>query len=240
MSDKIERKQDLDELMEHLLLIRDLWEITREEMTDAHNVLLKSQNKQELTRQEIAKINRRPVSNYTRERVLKYMGFVILTTDLMDELANYLQGKRVLEVMAGNGSLSKCLQDRGINIKATDNEVWATKENSIYSEWKNAWTNIENIDVLDAVRKYGRNIDTIVISWPPYKSKLPLQMMRLLQEINPKVEVIYIGESAEGCTADDEFYKKTFYVINERFKKVQSKFIRWDGFRDNINIVRLK
>ena len=72
-------------------------------------------------------------------------------------LADYLNGAPVLEIMAGNGYISKGLRNNNANQKiyTTDSQAW-TKENET---GKHPVTTIEKLDALSAIRKYGDQVD---------------------------------------------------------------------------------
>ena len=96
-----------------------------------------------------------------REQCINKIGYVLLSHNLINALAAYLKNKKCLEVMAGCGSISKCLKDKGIDIIATDNYSW---NNHCWFNKNNNWCDIENIDCVKAIQKYGQSIDYIIIS----------------------------------------------------------------------------
>lgn len=163
-----------------------------------------------------------------REKTIKQFGFVYITNDWLQPFLRFLSGKKVLEVMAGTGALSKVLLDNRIDIRATDDMSWHERRN-----WT-TYTDVENLDAVEAVKKYN-NVDYIIMSWPPYESPIALRVLQTMRIYNPKASIIYIGEGYGGCTADDDFHDeglfsgltdvnkhyKPFYGIHDYFSLVQ-------------------
>ena len=76
-------------------------------------------------------------------------------------LADYLNGAPVLEIMAGNGYTSKGLRNNNANqqIYTTDSQAWV-KENET---GKHPVTKIEKLDAVSAIKKYGDQVDYVII-----------------------------------------------------------------------------
>ena len=126
-----------------------------------------------------------------REQCINKIGYVLLSHNLINALAVYLKNKKCLEVMAGCGSISKCLKDKGIDIIATDNYSW---NNHCWFNKNNNWCDIENIDCVKAIQKYGQSIDYIIMSWPPYDSpeanNVLLEVQRINKEFNKNIKYL--------------------------------------------------
>ena len=85
-----------------------------------------------------------------RDKFIKQMGFSLVSLDWIIPLSKWIGSRKCLEVMSGTGSLSFALKQQGINIKATDNFSWDGQNN--WNQSKNYWTDIENIDAIEAVK----------------------------------------------------------------------------------------
>ena len=168
-----------------------------------------------------------------REQCINKIGYVLLSHNLINVLAAYLKNKKCLEVMAGCGSISKCLKDKGIDIIATDNYSW---NNHYWFNKNNNWCDIENIDCVKAIQKYGQSIDYIIMSWPPYDSpeanNVLLEVQRINKEFNKNIKIIYIGEGKGGCTANDDFFENIMHVNN--LKHINKHFYNHFGIHDFI------
>ncbi|WP_304576773.1 hypothetical protein [Romboutsia ilealis] len=187
------------------------------------------------------------VSTCFRNIAIRYVGFTLLTNKFLNNLSNYIGNKKCLEVMAGKGSLSKGLMDRGVNVIPTDNFSWKQKLNL-----DDLWTDIENIDCLDAIRKYGKDVDFIIASWIPMDNT-GYNMLKLMNEINPECKMIVIGEDIDGCTANDNFFNNLEFVFEDYYQRDTQDdmcifgmvnaipdFRSWSGIYDRVSIVRFK
>lgn len=172
-------------------------------------------------------------STMFRRYALEHMGFSLLTKKFIKGLAKFIDDKKCLEIMSGHGCLSKSLQDEGIDIIATDNYSWNSRLNM-----SDKWTNVEQIDCLEAIRKYGKNVSYILCSWIPYESTIGYEALKLMNEINPDCKMIVIGEGYGGCTADDLFFENIEEIdIKDDFI---NDFRSWQGINDYVSMVKFK
>lgn len=141
-----------------------------------------------------------------RDEYTQKYGFALVAYDWIKILAEFIGKSKCLEVMAGTGLISKALQNCGVDIICTDNLSWENKV--IYNEWKKHFTDIESLDAIEAVKKYGKDISYIIMSWP-YMDDTCYRVYQAMKEINPDCMIIYIGEGDGGCTACDEFFENT-------------------------------
>jgi len=112
-------------------------------------------------------------------------------------LAEELEGKKVLEVMAGAGWLAKALSEHGVDITATDNYESHMNEGS-----HDQVTDVENMDALAALEA-NSDADVVIMSWPP----LDNDIAQKVGEATQGKTLVYIGEGNGGCTATDEFHE---------------------------------
>lgn len=155
---------------------------------------------------------------------IKYFSYTAVTRAFIDNLAMFLQDKRCLEIMAGQGCLSYFLQEEGINIHPTDNASWEL-------DTAKYWTDIEIIDCLDAIRKYGKDIDYIIIGWTPPNDDIINKVFDTIWEVNPDLEIIFIGEENE-CTGTYDMFDNIEYIEDERFELVQQSYTTWYSLHD--------
>lgn len=170
-----------------------------------------------------------------RDTVINNMGFMLISQDWINTLSEMLKGKKCLEIMCGTGALSKCLQDKGIMIKATDNFSW----NGV-SDWnksKNYWTDIENIDCIDAIEKYGKDTDYIIMGWA-YMDDTGYRALLKMREVNPYCKMIYIGERNGGCTADDNFFESINIIDDKYIDEINQMYKSWEGIYDRFLLVQ--
>lgn len=175
-----------------------------------------------------------------REMIIPLQGFALLQEKWVNPLAEYLKGKKCVELFCGLGALSKCLQDRGVDIIATDNYEWAESNRIKSIDTLNFWTDIEKIDAIDAVKKY-KDADYFIISWCPYKSEASYEVLKLMREIAPNAKLIHIGEDYGGCTDSDKFFEaltREDYIRDEKFSIIQKNFDHFYGLHDEINLIK--
>ena len=130
---------------------------------------------------------------------INYSCYPLLDMNLIDTLCSVIRKKKVLEIMSGSGAIAKGLQDKGIEIIPTDN----------FSEFTKAsvWTEVEELDSVKAIEKYGEKVDYILVSWPRGRSNIT-ECVQTMHKINPTLKLIYIGERENGCCAPSRFFKK--------------------------------
>lgn len=120
----------------------------------------------------------------------------------VEELSNYLAGKRVLELFSGNGYLAGLLAERGVNIRATSRLTGHdAHERGMFFE-------VEELEAREAVIKHGEGADVLLICWPTTTPAV----MRAARQWGPDKPMVYIGELGDidngvyaGC-ASDEFF----------------------------------
>ena len=170
-----------------------------------------------------------------RSKFIQQIGFSLVSLDWIIPLSKWIGCRKCLEVMSGTGALSFALLQQSVDIKATDNFSWDT-ENS-WNKQKNYWTDIENIDVIEAIKKYGKNIDIIIMSWP-YMDDTAYRVLQIMREVNPQCLMIVIGESHGGCTANDEFFDSIVEVEDNAFNVAVKEYKRWWGIYDYPQLVK--
>jgi hypothetical protein len=123
----------------------------------------------------------------------------------LDELVQWIDGRRVLEVFAGNGLLAKKLRERGVEIIPT-----TTYQGHDYHEF-GMHCEVEEIAAHQAVKKYGDACDILLMSWPVPTEDASVASI-LWGEEKP---LVYIGEVTDlkihqlgGC-ASDSFFEMT-------------------------------
>jgi hypothetical protein len=166
-----------------------------------------------------------------RIEIIKKLGYPLLSKSWIEPLAKWIGDKKCLEVMAGIGSLSKVLSDCGVNIIATDDYSWNGKN---WTE-ESYWTNIEKIDAVEAVKKYGKSVDYIICSWA-YMDDTLYRVLLEMREQNKDCKLIYIGEENGGCTADYDFFDNIKHIDDREFEKAVKSYQRWNFIRDHIQL----
>lgn len=126
----------------------------------------------------------------------------LVTKELCKQLASWINGGKVLEIMAGCGWLSKGLTEAGCDVISTDNFSWH-KNRSREGQWKLVHP-VKKLGAIAAVRKYRDVCDVLAVSWPYFRDWNHVKAMR---EWPKGKRVLYIGENAGGCCAREEFFE---------------------------------
>lgn len=165
-----------------------------------------------------------------REEICRKSCFPFLHKRWINPLRKYLKNKKVLEIGAGTGALSKVL---GVQ-RVTDNNSWIPKIN-----WE-PWIEIEDIDAISAISKYGKDIDVILFSWPIERDPLSIDCLRKMRVVNPSCLMLYIGEWIDGCTACKEFFEEAQEVFSEEISRIDTIYrnYRWRGIFDSIYLLK--
>ena len=154
-----------------------------------------------------------------RDECIRYGMYAIVERTWTDILANWIGGRKCLEIMAGCGWLSKALSLCKTDVIATDDLSW---RESKYKEANNVFP-IEKIDAIDAVTKYYNQVEVLLVSWPPYEDETITNVAKLWQG-RP---LIYIGEGDGGCNAPDSFFAG--FQEDSHAPEIQSLYIRGRG-----------
>ena len=169
-----------------------------------------------------------------RDKFISKLGFAAINKKFIEVLNDeVIKNKKCLEIMAGTGALSKALYDLGIDVISTDNLSWDDLES--YQSWKSRSFNVEKLDCVKAIEKYGKDVDFIICSWPPYDEPQATQAIIKMREVNPNCKMIYIGEDQGGCTADDDFFNNWKDVYEP--EETNGCFERFYGLHDRIYVL---
>ena len=152
----------------------------------------------------------------------------------IDPFANYLKGKKVLDVMAGNGLISLCLKHRGINIDACDRATGKDNNYVRYRSWD--FPIISGEKYIEEQAKKDIVYDTILLIWPEYAGDgTDKEICDVFLKSNPEGEIIFIGEDQEGCTGSDAFFEA--YELDV-FEEIDQHYIPDWGIHDSIYKVK--
>lgn len=94
------------------------------------------------------------------------------TRDVAEKIADLCQGRRALEIGAGNGLLCHSLKTYGVNITAVDDESWSLGGKSIRAPGGSVLT----MDALEGLRKF--NPDIVICSWAPVGNTFEREIFR--------------------------------------------------------------
>ena len=138
-------------------------------------------------------------SLYFREEINRLCGFCFLSYNWIRPLAAWIGDRQCL----------------------VDDHSWEKN----YPDWFQApWTEIEKLNCLQAIEKYGRQTDLLLCSWP-YRDDSCYQALLKMREVNPSMKMIYIGEPAGQATASDHFFDAMEEVDDDSFYQAVASFL---------------
>lgn len=166
-----------------------------------------------------------------RFRVIPLQGYPLVSKDWIKPLAEWIGDRKCLEIMAGKGTLSYALQSEGKSVIATDGYNWSQ------FDFNSLWTDVEKIDALEAIEKYGKNVDIIIMSWC-YMDELGYQSLLKMREVNPNAIMLYIGEPHGGCTGSDSLYENMIKIDDKDIDKINDIYPTWRGIHDRLFLIK--
>jgi hypothetical protein len=173
------------------------------------------------------------MDNYgLRDIMIELMGYALIAKDWIAPLSLWIGDRNCLEVMSGSGALAYALRKQNIKIIPTDNFSGDDNFHYFWKEDKMMWVEVEKIDAISAVKKYGRETDIVILSWP-FMNNTATEVLETMRSINPDCIMIYIGEGREGCTANSKFFKLAEPIEDEGFENAVKKFKQWNGIHDS-------
>lgn len=169
-----------------------------------------------------------------RERYIEVVGFVLYSTEVLDELGRLLKNRIAIEVGAGTGFLSKQLKKRHIQIKPVDN-------GSRYVQNKFTVPHYCRIHSGQADHYVKKNRhDAVLMSWPDYNTEFAYKIATAMRE---GAMLIYQGEGEGGCTGDDKFFdylQSHFEFCDAESYRLNEHHVQFDGLHDRWGVYQKK
>lgn len=179
-----------------------------------------------------ARYNPRDIMGYkARCEYIATASWFILVKEQAEILANFLKGKKVLEVCAGVGYLAAHMRQLGVtDYIAID--VFGKNHPSGNVNYGVTQRSAFNVTVAKA--------DVVIMTWPNYNSNLADTIVRQMRKDQV---LIYQGEDWGGCTGDDRFHRYIgnpdkfveLSLISQRLKHYQ---VQWSGIYDEFTVLK--
>lgn len=169
-----------------------------------------------------------------RDEIIKRSGYALLAYDWIRPLADWIGQRRCLEIMAGSGALSYGLGQCGVDIVATDNKSWGTRESDWFSK---PWTKVEQLDAVQAIKLYAKEYAVVICSWP-YMDDGAYQALCEMRKVNPGAIMIFIGEPEGGATASSAFYETMQEIEDPLFLAAVERFKQMPGIHDEPILIK--
>lgn len=156
-----------------------------------------------------------------------YGMWAYISASFMRDLADFVENRTVLELMAGNGYISKGLRDAQKTVYTTDNKAWVAENET----GKHPVTAVEKLDALAAIDKYP--VDVVIMSWSPDKLDIDWQVLQKLRTLNPQPAFIVIGEK-NGATGSKTFWEQADYINDDVTQKLNKNYTHFDLIHDQV------
>lgn len=177
----------------------------------------------------------RLLRNYREYLETTYGMWAYISAPVISDLAHYINHAPVLEVMAGNGYISKGLRNlsQTQTIYTTDSQSW-TAENET---GKHPVTTIEPLDALAALRKYGDQVQFVIMSWAPDKQTTDWELLQMIRADYPDITLITLGEQ-NGATNSHEFWENAQFIDPEATQRLNRNFAPFDLVNEHLFLVK--
>ena len=138
-----------------------------------------------------------------RRQFRQDFGYVVATAEVMTVLAELLRELgSVLDAGCGSGYLSRELATRGVSAFAVDCRDFRDSRSCAQGYPIHA---VYQRDALgDAASFVSGLFGAVLLAWPPLNQPFALRVARAML---PGQWLVYEGEDAGGCTADDAFFE---------------------------------
>lgn len=161
-----------------------------------------------------------------------YGMWAYISAPFVQDISEYVKDKKVLEVMAGNGYISKGLKNLGTTVYPTDSLAW-TSENQT---GKKPVIDVESLDALAAIEKYQNTVDYVIMSWSPDGDPIDQQILEAIRKADHKLQLIVIGEK-DGATNTTDFWQMANYVDPDATKQLNRHHQPFDLINDQLYLI---
>lgn len=141
-----------------------------------------------------------------RELYIRYQGFCILTSELIEALGAVLEGQRVLEVGCGQGTLAQALKSRfpQLSLVAVDK----FPEDNRYG-FAPSLDLVVQADAVQYLTEHCESFDTVLMVWPPYNRPFAHQIAKAMR---PGMQLVHCHEGSTGDQAFRQYVGEEFSV----------------------------
>lgn len=164
---------------------------------------------------------------YDSIEINKFGGYTMLSEDWIDDFAQWIGDRSVLEIGAGIGALASELQKRNIDITPIDNRSW-DRFNWKEKEDLFTWTEVLIEDYFAVASKYTDK-EIIILSYP-IQGEYSYNILRFIRMMNPNSLIVFIGPFNKDYTSE-EFINEVVEIEDEQFSKIGEKYCYWTGHK---------
>lgn len=160
-----------------------------------------------------------------------YGYWATVTQPLMSTWSKLFPNEKYLELMAGNGYISKGFRDNGIKSICTDNLSWSKQSPT----GNKKITDVEQIDALDAIDKYQTQVDAIVLAWSPDREEIDFEILEKIRKT--ELKFFLIGEKY-GATNSKKFWDHAKIISDQRIDELNQVYPQYDLVHDKIFLIQ--
>lgn len=166
----------------------------------------------------------------------QYGMWAYINAPFLKDLADFVGNEPVLEVMAGNGYISKGLSRLHPNqtIITTDSKAWTKEKDN--QTGKQPVTAIEALDAVSAFEKYADQIKFVIMAWSPDKLPLDWELLQAMRASAQQIPLICIGEKY-GATGSKQFWDAAHYREDAAVDALNNHYRPFDLIHDQVYVV---
>lgn len=161
-----------------------------------------------------------------------YGMWAYISAPFVKDLADYIGNHSVLEVMAGNGYISKGLSDLGLTVYPTDSLDWVAENQT----GQHQVTKIEKLDAVSAIHKYEGRVNDVIMSWAPDKGTADLDVLNAIRKADHDLKLIVIGEK-NGATNSKAFWQAAHMIEPKATEKLNRHHQPFDLIKDQVYLI---
>lgn len=156
-----------------------------------------------------------------------------ISAPFINDLTQYLAGKPTLEIMAGNGYISRGLKAKDQPVFTTDSLDWINENET----GRHLVTDVEKLDAQSAIEKYGKQVDFVIMSWSPDGLPIDVKVLNQLRSLPKQPILICIGEQ-NGATNSKQFWQMANFVDPESTRQLNVHFQPFDLIHDQVYLIK--
>jgi hypothetical protein len=168
-----------------------------------------------------------------RHGYIQAFGFSIITSEELSALQRMLHGKRLLEVGAGSGYISRLLADSGADVTASEMGGWSSYGEAGANPYRRDHEG-------DSVGMVSSEFDAVLMAWPPLGKQFAAEVAR---RMSSGQTLFHLGEGAGGCTGNATFYEELadgskWVRMEQECEDLNAAHLCFDGIRDHWRVFR--
>lgn len=146
----------------------------------------------------------------------------------LQDLHTFISGRRVLEIMAGNGVITSQLRKLGDQVVATDSFDWQGQD----IQTPQPWTDVKSMSATMAIQSLP--FEVLIMSWAPDTDESDVSVLSELRQRNFQGDFIVIGEPYLA-TNSQKFWQMADLTLKPELNQHHTSF---DVIKDHVFLVK--